>query len=86
MALDFTKFNSQAESNNKVGVFENLGTSTVSGTTVSVNLNTGNFFQMDLDGLSGNVATFTISYATQEDGMVSCFIVKIKWSNFFYDG
>ena len=62
---------------NKVGVFENLGTSTVSGTTVSVNLNTGNFFEMDLEGLSGNVATFTISNATQEDGMVSCFIVKI---------
>jgi len=62
---------------NKVGVFENLGTSTVSGTTVTVNLNTGNFFEMDLEGLSGNVATFTISNATQEDGMVSCFIVKI---------
>ena len=62
---------------NKVGVFENLGTSTVSGTTVTVNLNTGNFFQMDLEGLSGNVTTFTISNATQEDGMVSCFIVKI---------
>ena len=62
---------------NKVGVFENLGTSTVSGTTVTVNLNTGNFFEMDLEGLSGNVDTFTISNATQEDGMISCFIVKI---------
>jgi hypothetical protein len=62
---------------NKVGVFENLGTSTVSGTTVTVNLNTGNFFEMDLQGLSGNVTTFTISNATQEDNMVSCFIVKI---------
>ena len=62
---------------NKVGVFENLGTSTVSGTTVTVNLNTGNFFEMDLQGLSGNVTTFTISNPTQEDNMVSCFIVKI---------
>jgi hypothetical protein len=32
---------------------------------------------MDLQGLSGNVTTFTISNATQEDNMVSCFIVKI---------
>jgi hypothetical protein len=62
---------------NKVGVFENNGTSTVSGTTVTVNLNTGNFFEMDLQGLSGNVTTFTISNATQENNMVSCFIVKI---------
>jgi len=62
---------------NKVGVFENNGISTVSGTTVTVNLNTGNFFEMDLQGLSGNVTTFTISNATQENNMVSCFIVKI---------
>lgn len=62
---------------NKVGVFENLGTSTVSGTTVTVDLDTGNFFEMDLQGLSGNGTTFTISNPTQEDNMVSCFIVKI---------
>ena len=62
---------------NKVGVFENIGTSTVSGTTVTVNLNTGNFFEMDLEGLSGDVDTFTISNATQQNNMVSCFIVKI---------
>ena len=62
---------------NKVGVFENNGNSTVSGTTVTVDLNSGNFFEMDLQGLSGNVTTFTISNATQENNMVSCFIVKI---------
>ena len=59
------------------GITEKIGTSTVSGTTVTVDLSTGNFFAMDLEGLSGNVVTFTISNPDATANQVSNFIVKI---------
>ena len=59
------------------GITEKIGTSTVSGTTVTVDLSTGNFFAMDLEGLSGNIVTFTISNPDATANQVSNFIVKI---------
>jgi hypothetical protein len=53
------------------GVFEKTGTSTVSGTTVTVDLATGSFFILDLQGASGTIATFTISSVAAYGKMVT---------------
>ena len=53
------------------GVFEKTGTSTVSGTTVTVDLATGSFFVLDLQGASGTIATFTISNVAAYGKMVT---------------
>ena len=47
----------------------------VSGTTVSINISTANFFQLDLQSASGNIATFTI--AGVKSGYVNSFVLKI---------
>ena len=60
------------------GLFEKLGTSTVSGTTVTVDLATGSFFTADLQSLSGNVATFTISNTPSTSGQTTTFLLKVS--------
>jgi len=59
------------------GITEKIGTSTVGTTTVTVDLSTGNFFLMDLEALSGNVVTFTISNPNATANQVSNFVVKV---------
>ena len=59
------------------GITEKIGTSTVGTTTVTVDLSTGNFFLMDLEALSGNVVTFTISNPNATTNQVSNFVVKV---------
>ena len=58
-------------------VFEKIGTSTVSGTTVTVDLATGNYFVLDLQGASGTIATFTISNVSAPSPKVRSFQTKI---------
>ncbi len=58
-------------------VFEKIGTSTVSGTTVTVDLATGSFFVLDLQGASGTIATFTISNVSAPSPKVRSFQTKI---------
>jgi hypothetical protein len=59
------------------GVVEKIGTGSVSGTTATVDLATGNFFVFDLQSASGTVATFTISNTNATANMLSSFIVKV---------
>jgi len=47
----------------------------VSGTTVSIDISTANFFQLDLQSASGNIATFTI--AGVKSGFMNSFVLKI---------
>jgi len=56
------------EKSNSVG-------SQVSGTTVSIDISTANFFQLDLQSASGNIATFTI--AGVKSGYMNSFVLKI---------
>ena len=49
--------------------------SQVSGTTVSIDISTANFFQLDLQSASGNIATFTI--AGVKSGFMNSFVLKI---------
>jgi hypothetical protein len=53
----------------------NSAGSQVSGTTVSIDISTANFFQLDLQSASGNIATFTITGV--ESGYVNSFVLKI---------
>jgi hypothetical protein len=59
------------------GVNEKIGTSSVSGTTVTVDLATGNFFVFDLQGASGTVATFTVSNTVATANQLASFIIKV---------
>tara|TARA_Y100000034_G_scaffold34006_2_gene41682 strand:+ start:88 stop:1086 length:999 start_codon:yes stop_codon:yes gene_type:complete len=59
------------------GVVEKIGTGSVSGTTATVDLATGNFFVFDLQSASGTVATFTVSNTNATANMLSSFIVKV---------
>ena len=59
------------------GITEKIGTSTVGTTVVTVDLSTGNFFLMDLEALSGDVVTFTISNSNATANQVNNFVVKI---------
>ena len=47
----------------------------VSGTTVSIDISTANFFQLDLQSASGNIDTFTI--AGVKSGFMNSFVLKI---------
>jgi hypothetical protein len=60
-----------------IGITEKIGTSTVGTTVVSVDLSTGNFFLMDLETLTGNVLTFTISNTDTTSNQVNNFVVKV---------
>ena len=53
----------------------NSAAAQVSGTTVSIDISTANFFQLDLQSASGNIATFTIAGA--QSGFVNSFVLKI---------
>ena len=59
------------------GFTEKKGTSSVSGTTLTVDVSTGNYFEGDLASASGNIATFTISNPPSA-GNVGSFKIKIK--------
>jgi len=59
------------------GITEKIGSSTASTTVITVDLSTGNFFEVDLEGLSGNVLTFTISNTDATSSQVSNFVMKI---------
>ena len=60
------------------GITEKIGTSTVSGTTVTIDLNTGNFFELDFTSASGTIATFTITKPALTSTTVSTFVLKIQ--------
>ena len=60
------------------GVVEKVGTATNSGTTVTVDLATGNFFAVDMASNSGNVTTFTISNTNATSNQLSSFILKLE--------
>ena len=53
----------------------NSAAAQVSGTTVSIDISTANFFQLDLQSASGNIATFTI--AGVKSGYMNSFVLKI---------
>jgi hypothetical protein len=59
------------------GITEKVGTATATGTTITVDLATGNFFIADLEGVSGNVVTLTISNISATSNQVSNFVLKI---------
>jgi len=59
------------------GVVEKIGTGSVSGTTATVDLATGNFFVFDLQSASGTIATFTVSNTNATANRLSNFIVKV---------
>jgi len=59
------------------GITEKKGTATVAGQTVTVDLSTGNFFEWDLESLTGDATTFTISNADATSNQISNFIVKV---------
>ena len=59
------------------GITEKLGTSTVSGTTITVDLATGNHFVVDLEGLTGDISTFTVNNTNSTSNMVSSFTMKV---------
>jgi len=59
------------------GITEKIGTSTVGTTVVTVDVSTGNFFIADLEGLSGNVLTFTISNPNATANQVNNFVIKV---------
>ncbi len=60
------------------GITEALGTGAASGTTITVDLDTGNFFEADLNSASGNIVTFTINNINGTGGYVSSFLLKVK--------
>ena len=60
------------------GITEKVGTATATGTTITVDLATGNFFVFDLQSASGTVATFTVSNTNATANMLSSFIVKVQ--------
>mgnify|MGYP003647571490 CR=1 FL=1 len=59
------------------GVVEKIGTGSVSGTTATVDLATGNFFVFDLQSATGTVVAFTINNTNATANMLSSFIVKV---------
>lgn len=52
------------------------GTATASGTTVTVNLSTGNFFEISMDSITGSITTFTITESLSSN-QVQVFFLKI---------
>ncbi len=63
----------------KKGITEKVGTATVAGQTATVDLATGNFFEMDMgNSTSGNITTFTISNPDAVSGQLCNFLVKIE--------
>ena len=54
-----------------------IGTSTVSGTTVTVDLATGGMFVLDLQGASGTITTFTVSNVNASTPYAITFTTKV---------
>ena len=54
-----------------------IGTSTVSGTTVTVDLATGGMFVLDLQGASGTITTFTVSNVPASTPYAITFTTKV---------
>ena len=59
------------------GLTHKEGTATLSGTSLSVDLSTGRTFEVDLQGASGNIATFNITNFAGST-YVSEFILNVK--------
>ena len=59
------------------GLTHKEGTATLSGTSLSVDLSTGRTFEVDLEGSSGNIATFNITNVPAST-YVSEFILNVK--------
>ena len=59
------------------GLIHKEGTATLSGTSLSVDLSTGRTFEVDLEGSSGNIATFNITNVPAST-YVSEFILNVK--------
>ena len=57
-------------------ITEKEGTGTVSGTTITVNLSTGNFFEIDLATATGDIDVITVNNAAAS--AVSTFVMKVK--------
>lgn len=57
-------------------ITEKKGTASVSGTTLTVDMSTGNYFEVSLTPASGNIATFTITNPPAS-GNVGSFVIKI---------
>ena len=60
------------------GITEKVGTGSASGTTITVDLSTGNFFEADISGASGNIVTFTINNPDATANQVNNFVLKVK--------
>ena len=59
------------------GLIHKEGTATLSGTSLSIDLSTGRTFEVDLQGASGNIATFNITNVPAST-YVSEFILNVK--------
>ena len=59
------------------GLIHKEGTATLSGTSLSIDLSTGRTFEVDLQGASGNIATFNITNFAGST-YVSEFILNVK--------
>ena len=59
------------------GLTHKEGTATLSGTSLTVDLSTGRTFEVDLQGASGNIATFNITNVPAST-YVSEFILNVK--------
>lgn len=57
-------------------VVEKIGTGSVSGTTVTVDLDTGNFFVLDLETTTGDILAFTINNTNATANQLSSFVIK----------
>ena len=64
-------------------ITEKEGTGTVSGTTITVDLATGNFFEIDLASATGSIGAITVNNAASSG--ISTFILKLKQSSTGYD-
>jgi hypothetical protein len=59
------------------GIVEKIGTGSISGTTASADLATGNFFVWDLQNASGTVGTYSFTNVHATANYLSNFIVKV---------
>ena len=61
-------------------ITEKRGTSSISGTTITVDMSTGNYFEVSLATASGNIVTFNVTNVPSA-GQVGTFIIKILQSS-----
>ena len=53
------------------------GTGAATNGAITVDLDTGNFFEVDLQSSNADITTFTISNPNQTTGQISSFVLKI---------